>query len=83
MEYVIFIGVVIAVIVIAKLLSWPLKIISKLLLNIVIGIIMLAIINTFGEGIGLYIPFNMVTAVIAGLFGIPGVVLLIILNYIV
>lgn len=82
MQYLIFVGIVIAVIIIAKILSWPLKIIIKLVLNIIIGLILLLLVNTFAGPIGLHIPFNTVTALVAGTLGIPGVILLIILNYI-
>ena len=82
MEYVIFGISVIALIVIAKLLSWPLKKILKLLLNTGLGLLLVLVINTFGASIGLHIPFNIVTALVVGLLGIPGTIGLVILNYI-
>lgn len=82
MQYAMFIFTVIAVVVVAKLFSWPLKKILKLLLNIALGIVMILLINTFGGNIGLHIPFNFVTAIVSGILGIPGVIALIILNYI-
>lgn len=82
MQYVIFVLCIIALIIIAKIFSWPLKKIIKLILNIIIGLIMILLVNVFGENIGLHIPFNIVTAVISGTLGIPGVICLIILHYI-
>ena len=82
MQYLIFILTVISVLVIVKLLSWPFKKILKLIFNIALGLVMIVLVNTFGAGIGIYIPFNSVTALISGLLGIPGVICLIILNYI-
>lgn len=82
MQYAMFIFTVIAVVVVAKLFSWPLKKILKLLLNIALGIVMILLVNTFGGNIGLHIPFNLVTAIVSGILGIPGVIALIILNYI-
>lgn len=82
MQYVIFFAIVIAIVIIAKLLAWPLKVIIKLLANIFIGLVILLCINTFGVGIGLYIPFNIVTSLVAGLLGIPGVLLLVIIHYV-
>lgn len=82
MEYVIFGICLIALIIIAKILSWPLKKIIKLVINVVLGLIMILIVNTFGSGISLHIPFNYVTAIVAGFLGIPGVMGLIVLNYI-
>lgn len=82
MQYFILILTVIAVIIIAKILSWPFKKIMKLILNIILGLILILIVNTFGAGIGLHIPFNIVTALVAGILGVPGVICLAIFNYI-
>ncbi len=82
MQYVIFSLCVIAVIIIAKIFSWPFKKIIKLLFNIFIGVLLIIITNIFGESIGLHIPFNIVTAVISGTLGVPGVICLIVLHYI-
>lgn len=82
MEYFILVITIIAILIIAKLFSWPLKKILKLLLNIIIGLILILIVNNFGVKIGLHIPFNRVTAIVSGTLGIPGVICLIILNYI-
>jgi inhibitor of the pro-sigma K processing machinery len=82
MQYLIFFGCIIAVFIIAKILSWPFKIIFKLIINILLGALLIIIVNTFGAGIGLNIPFNTITALTSGLLGIPGVILLIILQYV-
>ena len=82
MEYVFLVFVVIAIIVIAKFFSWPLKKILKLLLNIALGLLLILIVNTFGCKISLHIPFNTVTILVAGILGLPGVLCLVILNYI-
>ena len=82
MEYVIFGISVIAVIILAKILSWPLKKILKLLLNVAIGVLTIVLVNTFGGSIGLHIPFNIITALVSGILGIPGVLGLVLINYI-
>lgn len=82
MEYFIFVVAIIAVVIVAKLLSWPLKKIFKLILNVIVGLFLILIVNNFGAGIGLHIPFNEVTAIVSGIFGIPGVICLVILHYI-
>lgn len=82
MQYLVFILTVIAVLVIVKLLSWPFRKIIKLVINIALGLVMIWLVNTFGAGIGIAIPFNVVTALVSGLLGLPGVICLIILNYI-
>lgn len=82
MEYFILVITMIAVLVIAKIFAWPLKKILKLLLNIIVGLVLILVVNNLGVNIGLHIPFNKVTALIAGILGIPGVISLIVLHYI-
>lgn len=73
MEYLIFAGAILAVLIIVKLLAWPIKKIMGLLINIAIGITLLYLFNMFGAGIlGFVLPINWITALIVGLLGIPG-----------
>lgn len=73
MEYLIFAGAILAVLVILKLLAWPLKKIIKMVINIAIGIALLYVFNMFLAGfLGFAIPINWITALIVGLLGIPG-----------
>lgn len=80
-NYIVLIFAAIAVIVVAKLLAWPTKKILKLAINVIFGIIMIILVNTFGVTIGITIPFNILTALIAGILGIPGVIALIIIGF--
>ena len=80
-NYVVLIFAAIAVIVVAKLLAWPVKKILKLAVNVVLGVIMILLVNTFVMAIGITIPFNIVTALIAGILGVPGVIALIIIGF--
>ena len=82
MEYLVFIGCIVAVFFIAKILSWPFKLIWKLIVNIVLGGILLYVVNIVGSLVGISIAFNWITALIAGLLGVPGVILLIIFSVI-
>ena len=59
---------------IIKFLKWPLKI----LLNGIFGVFLLYVVNFFGASFGIHIGINIVTALIAGILGIPGVIVLII-----
>ena len=68
--------------VIAKIFSWPFKKLLKLALNIILGLILILIVNNVGIKIGLHIPFNVVTAFVSGILGVPGVIGLSVLNYI-
>ncbi|WP_024614221.1 pro-sigmaK processing inhibitor BofA family protein [Clostridium sp. Ade.TY] len=59
--------------VLLKLLKWPLK----LLINGICGVVLLYIINLIGVHFGIYIGINVITALVAGIFGIPGVIAII------
>lgn len=73
MEYLVFAGAILAVLIIVKLLAWPIKKIIGLVINIVIGIALLYIFNMFGAGLlGFVLPINWITALIVGVLGIPG-----------
>ena len=82
MEYLTMIIVAIVVLAVAKfLLNFNFKRIIELIINTILGIIVLWLINKFGGSYGIYIPINFVTAIIVGVLGLPGVVLLLILCY--
>jgi len=73
MEYLGFVGALIALIIIVKVLAWPFKKILKLAINVVIGVALLLVFNSFGAAwLGFLIPINWITALIVGLLGIPG-----------
>lgn len=56
----------------------PLKWIGGLLVNSLLGGIIIFLINSLGSGFGLFVPLNAITAVLAGILGIPGIVMLLI-----
>lgn len=62
----------------AKLLKFSSGLIIKLLMNALVGGIIILVINTLGSGIGLNIELNFISAVIVGIFGVLGVIFLII-----
>lgn len=79
MEYVgYFLIAIIALFIVVKLLAWPLKILIKLIINAVLGTILLFLVNLIGVHFGFVIGINLVTSLIAGFFGVPGVIFLII-----
>ncbi|OPJ64663.1 pro-sigmaK processing inhibitor BofA family protein [Clostridium oryzae] len=59
-----------------KIFTWPLKIAAKILVNGFIGLVLLILSNFLGSFFGISIGINLVTILIAGFCGIPGVVLL-------
>ncbi|HHW57466.1 MAG TPA: pro-sigmaK processing inhibitor BofA [Clostridia bacterium] len=69
------------------LLGWllvvPRKILLRIIINGIIGGLILFFINLIGKSLGLYIAINPVTALVVGFLGIPGIILLIIMQYIV
>ncbi|OHW61516.1 sigmaK-factor processing regulatory protein BofA [Andreesenia angusta] len=71
---------ILAIYIVAKLLSVPIRIISRLIFNGIAGGITLLLVNFVGEIFGITVAINALSALIAGFFGIPGVVLLIFLN---
>lgn len=72
----------VALYILAKVLVVPVKIISKLIINGIVGGITLVIVNLIGGIIGISIAITPVTALIAGFLGVPGVVLLLIIQLI-
>ena len=76
--YTILLGaaVIVAVYVLIKIIAAPIKKIFKLLLNAVCGLLLLFIANFIGGFFNFAIPVNILTCIIAGAFGIPGVIFL-------
>ncbi len=65
-----------------KILKRPIQWVLKLLLNTLIGFVALFIINWLGAYVGLSLGVNWLNAAVVGVFGIPGVVLLLLIKYI-
>lgn len=77
----ILIGVAILFIVL-KLLALPMKIIIKLVINGLVGGLIIFVINLIGANFGFMIDLNWITALIVGLLGVPGVVIVAILQFV-
>ncbi len=73
--------VIAAAVIIGKLLKAPIKLAFKLLLNALSGLVTLMIINFLGAYIGLEIAISWLSCIIAGIFGIPGVIFLFVLQW--
>lgn len=69
--------------VIGYLLLFPFKWILKLIYNGIIGGILLLVVNLIGKLIGFSIAINPITALVAGFLGLPGVIMLILLEKII
>ena len=75
-----YVGVILLIFIFGRLFVVPLKVLLKLALNSLLGGIAILVINWIGAGFDLFIPLNMLNAVIVGILGMPGAILLIILN---
>ena len=62
--------------ILGKLLIVPLKWAGRLALNSLIGGVLILLVNAVGGYWGIFLPLNLLTAVIAGVLGIPGVLFL-------
>lgn len=76
-----FLATVLVVFIILKILSLPMKLIIKLLINALIGAIVIWLINLIGANFDFSLTLNWVTALIVGILGIPGVIILLIWHF--
>lgn len=67
---------VVFVVLLIKILLKPIKGILKFLIHALFGYLLLLLVSFFGDFIGLDIQINLVNALVAGFFGIPGVIVL-------
>ncbi len=64
-----------------KLLKKPIKWVFKLLLHALFGYVYLFLFNFIGAWFGVSLEITWLSAVVSGVFGIPGVAVLLILKY--
>ena len=64
-----------------RLLAAPIRLGYRIALNSFGGFVCLWLLNSVSFFTGIYFPINWVTAVIAGFLGLPGIALLIIVQY--
>ena len=72
----IYLGCIIALFIVGKILTVPLIKILKLVINSILGGVLIYLINFVGSGFSFHIGLNFLTAVFVGLLGVPGAVLL-------
>ena len=72
---------VLAVFLILKLLTAPIRFAAKMLINALVGFVVLFLLNFVGGLVGLSLGINWFNALVVGIFGAPGVVLLLLLKY--
>lgn len=72
---------IIILFIIGRILLAPIKLIIKLIYNALIGGLLLCILNWIGGYIGFHMALNFFTALVVGILGIPGVLLLFAIQY--
>lgn len=77
---IVYLGCIIFLFLIGKFFIIPLKIIMKIIGNSILGGILIYVVNLIGGMFNFHIGLNVVTAIVTGILGIPGVILLILLK---
>lgn len=72
-----FIVGIIVLFILLRVLSLPFKIVWKLITNSIVGALMLWVVNLFGLGI----EITFFKALIAGFFGVPGVLVVVLAHF--
>ena len=66
-----------------RIIRLPLKWLFKLALHAAVGFISLFVLNLLGSYVGIALEINVVNCVIAGILGVPGVILMLIFKYVI
>lgn len=66
--------------IILKLLSVSTKTLMTLLWNGIAGLVLLFVFNLVGSIFGLQVEVNALNSIVAGIFGIPGIIVLLLLQ---
>jgi inhibitor of the pro-sigma K processing machinery len=84
MQIIFGVGLILVIIaIINKLVIRPSKLIFRLGYSVVFGMILIWAFNYIGGIIGLHLPANVVTILTAGILGVPGLALMVVLQIIV
>lgn len=71
--FTIYAAAIATIFLLGRILLIPIKVLLKLVVNSAVGGVFLILLNTAGAASGIVMPVNIITAVIAGLLGLPGV----------
>ena len=71
---------VLSVVILVKILAAPVRLVFKLLLNALCGFLLLIVVNIISGFFDFSIEIKLVNTLIAGCFGIPGALLLVLLK---
>ena len=70
-----FVICIILLFIFCKIFIWPLKNILKLIFNSILGGALIYLINIIGMNFGFHIGLNLLTAILVGILGVPGALL--------
>lgn len=70
-----FVIIILIIILLVKILSLPIKFISKLILNSISGFALLFVFNLLGSIFGISLQINLLRCLICGFLGIPGLII--------
>ena len=73
-------AVIISAVVVLKIFAAPVKLVFKLLLNMASGFLLLILANLVSGFFDFSVPINTLSCLLSGVFGIPGVILLIVIK---
>ena len=73
---------ILAIVLLLKLITAPIRLGYKLLINLASGYALLFLFNLFSGLTGFVLDLNLITAAILGLFGLPGLSLLLVVRLI-
>lgn len=73
-------AVILGVVLLIKILASPIKKIFKFILNTLLGMGILFVINLIGQSFGVRLDINVTHCAIAAVFGVPGVLLMVLLK---
>ena len=75
-----YVGAILLIFIFGRIFVWPMKVVLKLVLNSLIGGAAILLVNALGAQWDIFIPLNILNALIVGVLGLPGAVLLLILQ---
>lgn len=72
--------ILLLILITGSILVRPLRFLMKLVFNSLVGLILLVVFNFIGGFVDFTIPVNLITVLVAGFLGLPGLILLILLQ---
>ena len=74
-------AVILGIWLLIKLLAAPIRFIFKFALHALLGYVVLFLISFFGEFVGVHIEMTLLNVLITGFCGLPGVIFLVLLSF--